>query len=514
MKLRTQILAFGVAGALLAALTGGIGLIAASRLAGSIDDVVLASKALQASQEADMMHDAIRADAQLSFLGALEGNGEQRKVAAEGLAEHAARYDETLGQLAAMPLSAPARKALDAVRPVVNTYVDAARHVIDSSGVEGARAALPALQTSFAELEDLMEAMSAAIEAQGGELNGEAKARVLSARMTIGAALAIATAFLAAAALWLARRMTRPMDHAVAVADRIADGNLAGAIEPVGNAETRRLLAALARMRENIAGIVHQVQRNADQVASASSQIAHGNNDLSARTEEQASALQQTAASMEQLGATVRRNADSARHGNDLALRASGVAAQGGAVVGQVVQTMRGIEDSARKIADINDVIDHIAFRTNILALNAAVEAARAGEQGRGFAVVAAEVRALAHRSAEAAREIKALIGVSVDRVAQGGALVDRAGVTMTEVVAAISRVAEIMGQITTASAEQSAGVAQVGGAVEQMDAATQRNAALVEESAAAAESLKVQARALVDAVAVFRLAGTCPALA
>jgi methyl-accepting chemotaxis protein len=239
-------------------------------------------------------------------------------------------------------------------------------------------------------------------------------------------------------------------------------------------------------------------------VATASAQIAQGNNDLSARTEQQASALEQTAASMEELSSTVRQNADNARQGNQLAQNASTVAVRGGEVVGQVVDTMKGINDASRKIADIIGVIDGIAFQTNILALNAAVEAARAGEQGRGFAVVASEVRSLAGRSAEAAKEIKGLISDSVQRVEQGTVLVDQAGTTMAEVVAAIRRVTDIMGEISAASTEQSQGVAQVGEAVTQMDQATQQNAALVEESAAAAESLKAQAQQLVQAVAVL----------
>jgi len=267
------------------------------------------------------------------------------------------------------------------------------------------------------------------------------------------------------------------------------------------------MMAQLKSMQESLAGVVAGVRRNADSVATAAAQIAQGNGDLSGRTEEQASALEETAASMEQLGSTVTQNADNARQANQLALGAASVARQGGEVVGDVVQTMKGINESSKKIADIIGVIDAIAFQTNILALNAAVEAARAGEQGRGFAVVAAEVRNLAQRSAEAAREIKSLITASVQRVEQGSALVDRAGTTMSEIVASIARVADIMGEISAASTQQSAGVAQIGEAVSQMDQATQRNAALVEESAAAAESLTQQARQLVDAVAVFKLA-------
>ena len=240
-------------------------------------------------------------------------------------------------------------------------------------------------------------------------------------------------------------------------------------------------------------------------MATASAEIAEGNNDLSARTEQQASALEETAASMEQLGATVKQNADSASQANQLAMSASTVAVKGGEVVSQVVQTMKGINDSSRKISDIIQVIDGIAFQTNILALNAAVEAARAGEQGRGFAVVASEVRSLAGRSAEAAKEIKSLINASVERVEQGTTLVDEAGVTMTEVVDSIRRVTDIMGEISSASKEQALGVAQVGEAVTQMDQTTQQNAALVEEMAAAS-SLKSQAQELVATVGAFKL--------
>ena len=292
---------------------------------------------------------------------------------------------------------------------------------------------------------------------------------------------------------------------AAKLARSVAEGDLSIPIYlTVG--DTTSLMAQLKAMQTSLVDVVSNVRQNSESVATASAQIAQGNNDLSQRTEEQASALEQTAASMEELSSTVKQNADNAKQANQLALSASTVAIKGGEVVSQVVATMKGINDSSKKIADIISVIDGIAFQTNILALNAAVEAARAGEQGRGFAVVASEVRSLAGRSADAAKEIKSLITASVDRVEQGTALVDEAGATMAEVVGSIRLVTDIMGEISAASSEQSSGVAQIGEAVSQMDQATQQNAALVEESAAAAESLKAQAQQLVAAVAVFTL--------
>ena len=342
----------------------------------------------------------------------------------------------------------------------------------------------------------------------GAEQSKAASERSYSVALTtlfVTAALAIAVAVVAA--LWLIRSITGPLARAVHAADLVAAGDLTVQIQADSQDETGKLLQSLDKMQQALVRTVSTVRQNAESVASASAQIASGNHDLSARTESQASALEETAASMEELGSTVRQNADNARQANQLAVSASTVAVQGGEVVSQVVETMKGITTASNKIADIIGVIDGIAFQTNILALNAAVEAARAGEQGRGFAVVASEVRSLAGRSAEAAKEIKSLIGASVERVEQGNVQAERAGQTMTEVVNAIRRVTDIMGEISAASSEQSAGVSQVGEAVTQMDQATQQNAALVEQMAAAAGSLSGQARELVEAVAVFKLA-------
>lgn len=307
--------------------------------------------------------------------------------------------------------------------------------------------------------------------------------------------------------------ISRSIAQALCLARSVALGDLTQKIEIHSNDEIGQLLLALRTMNEKLVSIVRQVRSGTETIATASSQIAAGNMDLSSRTEQQASSLEETAASMEELTSTVKQNADNARRANQLAMSASDVAVRGGTVVSQVVDTMNAINDSAKKIADIIGVIDGIAFQTNILALNAAVEAARAGEQGRGFAVVATEVRSLAQRSAAAAKEIKTLIGDSVDKVDAGSKLVAEAGSTMNEVVSSVKRVTDMMGEITAASQEQSAGIEQVNQAVSQMDQVTQQNAALVEEAAAAAESLQEQSSRLAQSVSVFQLSGNHTAL-
>jgi methyl-accepting chemotaxis protein len=338
------------------------------------------------------------------------------------------------------------------------------------------------------------------------EFGEEAAALTKSTNILLMVLASLATLIGGAIAFVLTRSITQPIGNAVLVAETVANGDLTSSIVVTSTDETGQLLGALKRMQDSLAKVVNTVRQGSEGVATASAEIAQGNQDLSSRTESQASALEQTAASMEELGSTVHQNADNARKANQLALNASSVAVRGGDVVAQVVNTMKDINDSSKKISDIISVIDGIAFQTNILALNAAVEAARAGEQGRGFAVVASEVRSLAGRSADAAKEIKSLINASVERVEQGTVQVGQAGTTMQEVVDSIRRVTDIMGEISAASQEQNSGVAQVGEAVTSLDQTTQQNAALVEEMAAAASSLKSQAQALVQTVAVFNL--------
>jgi len=307
-------------------------------------------------------------------------------------------------------------------------------------------------------------------------------------------------------AFFTTRLITRPMHEAVALANKVAGGDLSCDIQVTSTDETGQLLLALKGMNDSLASIVGEVRAGTDTIATASSQIAAGNMDLSSRTEEQAGSLEETASSMEELTSTVKQNADNARQANQLAVSASDVAQKGGDVVAQVVQTMVSINDSSKKIVDIIGVIDGIAFQTNILALNAAVEAARAGEQGRGFAVVASEVRNLAQRSAAAAKEIKTLISDSVEKVGAGTRLVDQAGATMEEVVQSVRRVTDVIAEISAASNEQSTGIEQINQAIVQMDEVTQQNASLVEESAAAAESMQNQASSLLQLVASFKL--------
>ena len=511
MKLRSLILALGVVGAVAAGVVGGVGLQNTASMSTAFDNSVSAGRALQSSQMADMMHDAVRGDVLQAMLSAQAKDADGVRDAQKDLAEHVATFNQSMGEVEGAPISEDTRAQVRQVAPALKAYAAAAAQVIQLAGsdVAAAQAAMAGFQKAFKDLEVIMEKQSEAIEKDVSAFGEHANASYQNAKLYVTAILVLAAAALVAAAVWLGNYLAHPMSHAVQVAERLAQGDLTTTVHASGTDETVQMLHAMETMQASLGNIVRSVQSNAEHVATASAEIAHGNHDLSRRTESQASALEETAASMEELGSTVKQNADNAQHANELARRASSVAQQGGEVVSEVVNTMRGINEASRKIADIIGVIDGIAFQTNILALNAAVEAARAGEQGRGFAVVASEVRSLAGRSAEAAREIKALIGTSVERVEQGTAQVDKAGSTMTDLVSAIQQVTDIVSAISTASHEQATGVSQVGEAVSQMDHATQQNAALVEEIAAAASNLESQSAALVHAVSAFRLAGT-----
>lgn len=361
----------------------------------------------------------------------------------------------------------------------------------------------PALDALLHNIKELVDLQKQELETNGAIAQHD----IQSARLWIIGLGVIALLASIALSYQIARWISVPLIHAVEVAKTVASGDLSSHIDTNGKNETAQLLQALKEMNDSLSRTVGQVRLGTETIATASSQIASGNMDLSSRTESQASALEQTASSMEELTSTVKQNVDNAQQANHLVMSASDVAVKGGEVVGQVVETMGSIKESSRKIVDIIGVIDSIAFQTNILALNAAVEAARAGEQGRGFAVVATEVRNLAQRSASAAKEIKALIGDSVDKVDEGSKLVDNAGMTMNEIVTSVQHVADIMSEITSASQEQSAGIEQVNQAITQMDEMTQQNAALVEQAAAAAKSMQDQAKTLLHAVSIFKLA-------
>ncbi|HEY5798568.1 MAG TPA: methyl-accepting chemotaxis protein [Burkholderiaceae bacterium] len=358
------------------------------------------------------------------------------------------------------------------------------------------------LDSIMGELASLKEERAKQAAVDTASLYGNARAMML---MLVAGSLVCGIGLGLAITRGLTRKLGGEPDYAVEAVGRIAAGDLAMPIDTRAGDE-HSLLAAMDKMRASLGGIVSQVRSGTDTIATASGQIASGNLDLSSRTEEQASALEETASSLEELTATVKQNADNARQANQLAESATEVAVKGGAVVGDVVATMDAIDASSKKIVDIISVIDGIAFQTNILALNAAVEAARAGEQGRGFAVVAQEVRSLAQRSSQAAKEIKTLIGDSVEKVEQGSRLVQNAGATMDDVVASVKRVSDIVVEISAASQEQSAGIEQINQAITQMDEVTQQNAALVEEAAAAAQSMEEQAASLSKAVGVFKV--------
>lgn len=395
-------------------------------------------------------------------------------------------------------LSAEQRETLAPVMTIMNTYEEQVLAYMPAYEEEMAQAGQ--MQVVAGQLNDVVKSLlSDQLAASQEDIRNATLQMSIAALITLLLGLLISW--------FISRQITTPLGNTLNMAEKIATGDLTMSINTTRKDELGQLMSAMSKMNDNLHNMIDDIRVGVSQISNASSEIVAGNTDLSSRTEQQAAAVEQTAASMEQLTATVKQNADNAHHANKLAISASQTAKQGGEQVNNVVQTMTAIESSSKRIAEITSVINSIAFQTNILALNAAVEAARAGEQGRGFAVVASEVRSLAQRSSQAAKEIEGLISESVTQVSRGATLVGNAGKTMNDIVTSITQVHDIMGEIATASDEQSRGISQVSQAIVEMDSTTQQNAALVEQSSAAADSLEEQARLLKQAVSVFRLA-------
>jgi methyl-accepting chemotaxis protein len=508
LTIQGKLYALSLIGLAFVAVVGATGLIATRNLTHSSQQISDGGSALKSQMEADQAHDALRSDVLAALLAGEKKDADEEKSIKGDLQTHAKSFSESIKELEAMPLDDSTRAAVTKVRPALIAYLDSATAVVGLAFTDRAAAIakMPEFKVAFKSLEKEMETLSDLIAEKSNETKTASHRQASFANTAIVGALGVSIAVLLFVGTVTSRSIVQPIRRAVEIAETVAAGDLGSRIDVRGHGETAQLLAALKRMNDSLVGVVGTVRSSSDSIATGSSQISIGNQDLSQRTEEQASNLQQTAASMEELSATVRTNADTTRQAAQLADTASSAAVQGGVAVGQVVATMAEITEASRKINDIIAVIDGIAFQTNILALNAAVEAARAGEQGRGFAVVATEVRTLAQRSAVAAKEIKGLIQTSVGKVELGSRQASDAGHTMNDIVAQVKHVTQLIGEISTATQEQTAGIGQVSDAVTQLDQVTQQNAALVEEAAAAAQSLKAQAGQLVASVAVFRL--------
>ena len=511
MKLRTQLVGFAASIILFTVLSGATGYSVAYRLVQSMDDNQVSTEALRNQMQADMMHDALRADVLAAALDSTEAGQPHKAQVRKDYMEHADIFVASLRENEKLRLDPAVSQSIAAMRGDIDAYIRLSKETIEAAYQDPAKAKehMPRFLALYGTLEEKMGKSSELIEDTVRQARLAADETAGVSKNIIAALSSLAIVVVVLLSTLITRSILRTLG-----ADPAEVKLLVGAVErgelyhqaTLRPGDRASIVATLAKMVDTLGRTVREVRQATAEVASASGDLRQGNHDLSSRTEQQASALEETASSMEELIATVRQNADSAGQANLLAVSAAGSATEGSKVVFQVVATMESIKHSAQKVTDIIGVIDGIAFQTNILALNAAVEAARAGEQGRGFAIVATEVRSLAHRSAEAARQIKSLIGESVEAVDNGAHLVERAGQAMGEIVDSINRVAMVTADIKMASAEQSAGIEQVNEAIGQMDQVTQRNAAPVEEAAASAESLRGQAQRLAESVDFFKL--------
>ncbi|MEJ8839603.1 methyl-accepting chemotaxis protein [Ramlibacter sp. AN1133] len=487
---------------------GATGYVATSYQEASSAQMLQAETALKSQMEADMAHDALRADVLAALMAGQDATSDAADAIRKDLQEHATLFEGGLHRLEAMELDAQTKAATAKVRPALDQYLARSKALVALAFTDrnAAIGQMKEFMATFRSLEKEMEALSTLIEQRARAAHEDSGASSHFAKVAIIVSIAVSAVVLALLSWMLSRGIVDRLRRAVEVARTVAKGDLSSQIDVHGSDEAAQLLQALSQMNASLVDLVATVRQSSENIATGTTQIATGNQDLSQRTETQASNLQQTAASMEQISATVRANADTTRAASDMASTASRSAEASGQAVSQLVGTMAGITEASRRMADIIGVIDGIAFQTNILALNAAVEAARAGEQGRGFAVVAAEVRSLAQRSASAAKEIKTLIETSVQKVQAGEQQAVHAGDSMKDVVEQVQQMTLLLAEISSATQEQTKGIAEVSQAVTQIDRVTQSNASLVEEAAAAAESLSRQAERLVDAVSLFRM--------
>lgn len=516
LHLRQALLGLGLAGVLGALVIGAVSWRSVNLLDQQVSLATSIGDAMHASGKADMMHDAIRSDVLQAIVAAQNNDPQGIKAAKTDLLEHAKELTGQLEATRAADIPEPVKAQLQALAPVAQAYIDAAKVIQDAVEKDAtvAMGKLPDFVQAFEALEVSLAKPGEEMEAYAEEQKKVGNAVVQSVRLQMGVAFAVSLVIILALCLRIMSSVMASIDTASKLSQAVSSGDLTQTIRVEGYPEIRKLLHHLNEMNGNLQCVVSDVRQAAEAVATGGERVSRGNRDLSARTEQQVSSLEETAAAMHEVSRSVQQNAENVQKASELAVRASEVAREGGGVVTEVIQTMYRIDVSSRKIADIIGVIDGIAFQTNILALNAAVEAARAGEAGRGFAVVASEVRSLAGRSAEAAREIKSLIMASVCEVNQGTALVNKAGETMGDVVSSIGSATHIMQEISVALREQTEGVVQVGEAIAQLDQAVQQNASLVEESATASDSLRDQSDKLVQNVSIFRLPGTGARLA